>query len=69
MARKKQDIPEETPHDSQTNLNEMVDSVIQAEVASSDINQETQRLYVSRVITSRQIILIKKRQLIALKSS
>ena len=43
MARKKQDIPEETPHDSQTDLNEMVDSVIQAEVASSDNNQETQQ--------------------------
>ena len=43
MARKKQDIPEETPHDSQTDLNDMVDSVIQAEVASSDNNQETQQ--------------------------
>ena len=36
MARKKQDIPEETPHDSQTDLNDMVESVIQAEVASSE---------------------------------
>ena len=35
MARKKQDIPEETPHDSQTDLNDMVESVIQAEVSSS----------------------------------
>ncbi|MBQ59622.1 MAG: hypothetical protein CMA66_03635 [Euryarchaeota archaeon] len=43
MARKKQDIPEETPHDSQTDLNDMVDSVIQAEVASTDDNQTTQQ--------------------------
>jgi leucyl aminopeptidase (aminopeptidase T) len=43
MARKKQDIPEETPHDSQTDLNDMVDSVIQAEVASTDENQTTQQ--------------------------
>ena len=43
MGRKKQDIPEEAPHDSQTDLNDMVDSVIQAEVASSDNNQETQQ--------------------------
>ena len=43
MARKKQDIPEETPHESQTDLNDMVDSVIQAEVASSDNNQEIQQ--------------------------
>ena len=41
MARKKQDIPEETPHDSQTDLNDMVDSVIQAEAASSDNIQDT----------------------------
>jgi len=41
MARKKQDIPEETPHDSQTDLNDMVESVIQAEVASSDDIVET----------------------------
>lgn len=40
MARKKQDIPEETPHDSQTDLNDMVDSVIQAEAASSDNIQD-----------------------------
>lgn len=43
MGRKKQDIPEETPHDSQTDLNDMVDSVIQAEVASTDDNQTTQQ--------------------------
>ena len=43
MGRKKQDIPEETPHDSQTDLNDMVDSVIQAEVASTDENQTTQQ--------------------------
>ena len=43
MARKKQDIPEETPHDSQTDLNDMVDSVIQAEAASSDNIQDTKR--------------------------
>ena len=43
MARKKQDIPEETPHESQTDLNDMVDSVIQAEVASSDNKQGTQQ--------------------------
>jgi leucyl aminopeptidase (aminopeptidase T) len=40
MARKKQDIPEQTPHDSQTDLNDMVDSVIQAEAASSDNIQD-----------------------------
>lgn len=40
MARKKQDIPEKTPHDSQTDLNDMVDSVIQAEAASSDNIQD-----------------------------
>ena len=43
MARKKQDIPEETPHDSQTDLNDMVDSVIQAEAASSDNIQDTKQ--------------------------
>ena len=43
MARKKQDIPEETPHESQTDLNDMVDSVIQAEAASSDNIQETKQ--------------------------
>ena len=43
MARKKQDIPEETPHDSQTDLNDMVDSVIRAEVASSDDIAETKQ--------------------------
>ena len=43
MARKKQDIPEETPHDSQTDLNDMVESVIQAEVASSDDIAETKQ--------------------------
>lgn len=43
MARKKQDIPEETPHDSQTDLNDMVDSVIQAEAASSDDIQNTEQ--------------------------
>ena len=43
MARKKQDIPEETPHDSQTDLNDMVDSVIRAEVASSDDIVETKQ--------------------------
>ena len=43
MARKKQDIPEETPHDSQTDLNDMVESVIQAEVASSDDIVETKQ--------------------------
>ena len=43
MARKKQDIPEETPHDSQTDLNDMVDSVIRAEVASSDDIMETKQ--------------------------
>ena len=43
MARKKQDIPEETPHDSDTDLDDMVDSVIQAEVASSDDIQETKQ--------------------------
>ena len=43
MARKKQDIPEETPHDSQTDLNDMVDSVIQAEAASSDNVQDTKQ--------------------------
>jgi len=43
MARKKQDIPEETPHDSQTDLNDMVDSVIRAEVASSDDIVETEQ--------------------------
>lgn len=43
MARKKQDIPEETPHDSQTDLNDMVDSVIQAEAASSDNTQDTKQ--------------------------
>ena len=36
MAGKKQDIPEQTPHDSDTDLNDMVESVIQAEVASND---------------------------------
>ena len=41
MARKKQDIPEKTPHDSQTDLNDMVDSVIQAEAASSDNIQDS----------------------------
>ena len=43
MARKKQDIPEETPHDSQTDLNDMVDSVIQAEAASSVNIQDTKQ--------------------------
>ena len=43
MARKKQDIPEETSHDSQTDLNDMVDSVIQAEAASSDNIQDTKQ--------------------------
>lgn len=43
MARKKQDNPEETPHDSQTDLNDMVESVIQAEVASSDDIVETKQ--------------------------
>ncbi len=43
MARKKQDIPEETPHDSQTDLNDMVDSVIQAEAASSVNIQDTEQ--------------------------
>ena len=43
MARKKQDIPEETPHDSQTDLNDMVESVIRAEVASSDDIVETKQ--------------------------
>ena len=43
MARKKQDIPEETPHDSDTDLDEMVDSVIQAEVASSDDSPPTKQ--------------------------
>lgn len=43
MARKKQDIPEETPHDSQTDLNDMVESVIQAEVASSNDIVETKQ--------------------------
>ncbi len=43
MARKKQDKPEETPHDSDTDLNDMVDSVIQAEVASSDDIQDTKQ--------------------------
>ncbi len=43
MARKKQDIPEETPQDSQTDLNDMVESVIQAEVASSNDIVETKQ--------------------------
>ena len=43
MARKKQDIPEETPHDSQSDLNDMVESVIQAEVASSEDIVETKQ--------------------------
>ena len=43
MARKKQDIPEETLHDSQTDLNDMVESVIQAEVASSNDIVETKQ--------------------------
>ena len=43
MARKKQDIPEETPHDSDTDLDKMVDSVIQAEVASSDDSPPTKQ--------------------------
>lgn len=43
MARKKQDIPEETPRESQTDLNDMVDSVIQAEAASSDNIEDTKQ--------------------------
>tara|TARA_B100001996_G_scaffold382443_1_gene374275 strand:+ start:2086 stop:3213 length:1128 start_codon:yes stop_codon:yes gene_type:complete len=43
MARKKQDKPEETPHDSDTDLNDIVDSVIQDEVASSDDIQDTKQ--------------------------
>ena len=43
MARKKQDNPEETPHDSQTDLNDMVESVIQAEVSSSEDIVETKQ--------------------------